>query len=124
MLLRVVGHTLLVVAKHDLLRLFPPLQLLRLPVLRRRLRQHLFSQGGLRAVYEQTLKYMAELLKVFGTQIALCVALAAAFIIERSRPNYGRLLAASTLSIALTQSFVLTVFVRDAGTLRAELCFF
>jgi hypothetical protein len=89
-------------------------------VARRRLRQHLFSQGGLRAVYEQTLKYMAELLKVFGTQIALCVALAAAFIIERSRPNYGRLLAASTLSIALTQSFVLTVFVRDAGTLRAD----
>ena len=92
-------------------------------VARQRLRQHFFSEGGLPNVYVHTLKYMADLLKVLGLQITLCIALIASFVIEPqsdSRPNIGRLLAITLYSSMLAQSFVLTIIVRDAGTLRAD----
>jgi hypothetical protein len=91
-----------------------------LDMLRRRLREICDVAGGQRVLFKLAGKYMVEIVKVFTAQIGLMIALIAAFFIEKKRPNHGRLLAATTLSVALTQAYVLVVCVRDAGGLRAD----
>lgn len=52
--------------------------------------------------------------------MTLFLVIIAGFVAEGGVPDVGRLLAATTLSVALPQSYVLTVCVRDASNLDPQ----
>ena len=91
---------------------------------RRRLYQRAQTQ---QRRYEQAATYFGSLLKIGGVQFTLFLALVAVFATECHReggtcspPSAERLLAATTLSVALPQSFMLILCIKGASRLTPE----
>ncbi len=71
------------------------------------------------ARYKQAARYLADLLRIIGVQVTLFLIMIAGFT-SGGVPSTARLLAATTLSVSLPQSFMLTVCLRDTGGISAD----
>ena len=67
---------------------------------------------------EMAAAYLAQLLGIMGVQVTLGGITLASFAVSNDPPNIGVLLATTTLSIALAQSFILNVCLKDASSLE------
>ena len=90
------------------------------PVLFSLARSELYDRYSHRR-YEQALSYTAPLIKVFSIQVTLFTALIILSAVKVSDPpGPEQLLAATTLSVALPQQFILMTCLKDAGRISAK----